>query len=83
MIQNFTESNLIRFRRSVETKKSSKSACPSGRICIREITSNEFEEVVLNPSQDVMVSNFPLADDHLIITTVGFVTFRFLPGSLS
>ena len=48
---NFTENNLVRFRRSYSKPR----PCPSGRVCIREIAANEFDSVVLNRSSDTMV----------------------------
>lgn len=51
LIINYTQNSLKRFRRSVDRSK----PCQPGRVCIRSISANEFEAVVLNPTQDVLV----------------------------
>ena len=50
-IFNFTENSLRRLRRSNPKSKS----CPSGRVCIEDISAEEFERVVLDPSRDAIV----------------------------
>lgn len=51
-IFNFTENNVMRYRRS---KKSKANQCPKGRICIKDISAEEFQNVVLNPASDAIV----------------------------
>lgn len=50
-IINYTENSLTRFRRSHRKSK----LCPPGRVCLEEISTDEFEEVVLDPLQDAIV----------------------------
>ncbi|XP_046462929.1 thioredoxin domain-containing protein 11-like [Daphnia pulex] len=50
-IVNYTENSLRRFRRSHQKSK----LCPPGRVCLEEISTDEFEKVVLDPSHDAIV----------------------------
>lgn len=51
LIVRYTENSLARFWRSYNKPK----PCPSGRICVQEISAKEFESVVLDPSHDAIV----------------------------
>lgn len=48
---NYTEHRLTKFRRSQQKSKS----CGPGRICIEEISANDFARIVLDPLQDAIV----------------------------
>jgi hypothetical protein len=50
-IVNYTENSLRRFQRSHQKSK----LCPPDRVCLEEISTDEFEKVVLDPSHDAIV----------------------------
>lgn len=51
LIVNYTENNLRRFCRSQVTSKQ----CSPGRVCIQEVSAENFESVVLDQSYDTIV----------------------------
>ncbi|KAI9550768.1 hypothetical protein GHT06_004553 [Daphnia sinensis] len=52
---NYTENRLRRFHRSRQEKQKTKKYCHAGRVCIEEISADDFAKIVLDPLHDAVV----------------------------
>lgn len=52
---NYTEKRLRRFHRSRQKKQKTKKSCYAGRVCIEEISADDFTTIVLDPLYDALV----------------------------